>query len=137
MLRLQLTAATRIRLRHAFVDASEPDGSGGSGPRDPGAPRTQRLRQHRSRLRPGLPANLPIDAVWNGSRDDRDFATFPARTVELDDFLLLGTALSWTLAPGVDLFVRGKNLLDERYEEVLGFRRPGHALHAGSRLRAR
>jgi outer membrane cobalamin receptor len=36
----------------------------------------------------------------------------------------------------VDLFVRGENLLDEQFEEVLGYRGPGRALHAGIELRA-
>jgi vitamin B12 transporter len=134
-LRLQLTAATRIRLRHAFVDASEPDASGG---------RVREIRRPRhsgsvsiDHAFRSVPASLRIDAVWNGPRDDRDFATFPATVVELDDHLLVGAALSWSLAPGVDLFVRGENLLDEQFEEVLGYRGPGRALHAGIELRAR
>lgn len=134
-LRLQLTEETRIRLAHAFVDASEPDGAGGR-VREVRRPRHIGSVSVRHDFRQ-LPAILRIDAVWNGPRDDRDFATVPATTVELDDHLLLGAALSWSLTPGVDLFVRGENLLDEQYEEVLGYRGPGRALHAGVELRAR
>jgi vitamin B12 transporter len=64
---------------------------------------------------------------------DLDFATFPARRVTLDAYTLVSAALRVTLADRVELGLRGTNLLDETYEDLLGYRAPGRAwyVHLG------
>lgn len=133
MLRLTPDAATRLTLRYAFTDASEPDGSGGQ-------VREVRRPRHGGSLTlvrsfASLPLSARMDAVYVGDRADRDFATFPASNVTLGDYVLAGAALNWRLGGGATLFVRADNLLDARYEDVLGYRGPGRAVQLGFELR--
>ncbi len=80
------------------------------------------------------------DLRWTGSRSDRDFSAWPASPVELSAYSLLGMGVELSLfrpkggRPGLDLTLRGENLLDERYEGVFGFRGPGRAFLVGARM---
>jgi vitamin B12 transporter len=75
-----------------------------------------------------------------GARFDRDFTAWPAAPVELARYTLVGASAEITLLkpegsrPGLDLQLRGENLLDEDYQEVFGFRAPGRVILAGGRL---
>ena len=76
-----------------------------------------------------------------GARADRDFSTFPATPVELEAHTLVSGGARATLkgaaagGSGVELGVRVRNLLDERYEEAFGFRAPGRSLWVEARVR--
>ena len=75
-----------------------------------------------------------------GARDDRDFSTYPAERIELPSYLVLGVSFEVPLrASGgimpLDLTVRGDNLLNEAYEEVLGYRAAGRTVSVGVRMR--
>lgn len=72
-----------------------------------------------------------IGARWTGARDDLDFSTFPAERVALDAYLLVRASASWPVTDEVRVFGRVENLLDETYEEVLGFGTPGRAVYLG------
>jgi outer membrane cobalamin receptor len=39
--------------------------------------------------------------------------------------------------PGIELFARGSNLLNQSYQDVFGYRTEGRALFAGIRLAGR
>jgi vitamin B12 transporter len=75
-----------------------------------------------------------------GARADRDFATYPATRVTLPRYTLVSLEGSWSLdraagrRPGVEISVRGDNLLNRRYEEVVGFPAPGRAVYVGARV---
>lgn len=75
-----------------------------------------------------------------GERSDRDFAAFPATPVSLEAYRLLSAGVRWSVvepgggSPGVTLELRGENLLDETYQELLGFPGPGRGLYVGGRL---
>jgi vitamin B12 transporter len=69
-----------------------------------------------------------------GSRFDTDFDLFPAQRVRLGSYWLAGARLAYRLTPQLDLFVRGSNLFDERYQDVFGYRTEGRALFAGIRI---
>ncbi|MDA0328935.1 MAG: TonB-dependent receptor [Gemmatimonadetes bacterium] len=101
--------------------------------------------------RPADAGALHASAVWRevdvwarlavtGERSDRDFATFPATPVVLPRFGLLTLGGEWRLLAGVDgrprlsIQLRGENLLDADYEEVLGFWAPGRGLYLGGRV---
>jgi vitamin B12 transporter len=79
-----------------------------------------------------------VDVV--GRRDDRDFSTFPATRVVMPRYAIVGLGLAWTArsgaerGPEVELSLRGDNLLDDRYEEVIGFPALGRVLEAGARI---
>lgn len=78
-----------------------------------------------------------VDRV--GSRQDRDFSTFPAERVALEAYTAVSLGAEVTVlepagGPALTLTFRGENLLDEAFEEVVGFRAPGRAIYLGGRL---
>lgn len=75
---------------------------------------------------------LTLNVDHNGKQLDTDFATF--QTVELDSFTLIGANARFGVSDNVALTVRGANLLDETYQEVVGFSSPGRAVFAGVEL---
>ena len=83
---------------------------------------------------------LAADLQGVGERADRDFSTFPAERVDLDSYLLLGAGVQWTAraaeggSAGLRLGLRGRNLLDASYREVVGFAAPGRALEISAEL---
>jgi vitamin B12 transporter len=76
-----------------------------------------------------------LAAVYNGQMRDIAFATdFTPSTLTLDHYWLLRAAASYQLEPGVEIYGRVENVLDQRYEEVFGFATPGIGAYAGLRL---
>ena len=58
------------------------------------------------------------------------FSIHPSLTserVDIDAYTVVDLAASWKLTRSLELTGRISNLLDEEYEEVLGFVRPGRA----------
>ena len=82
--------------------------------------------------------NVNLAAIYNGTMRDEAFFAFPAigsARVSLDDYWLLRVAASYKLQPGVELFGRVENLLDQHYQEVFGYNAtPGIAAFAGIKL---
>jgi vitamin B12 transporter len=79
-------------------------------------------------------ANLGI--VYNGAMPDNAFlnaAPFIQRVL-LDDYWLVNAAVSYKLQPGVELFGRVENLLDQRYQEVFSFEAAPITAFAGIKL---
>jgi vitamin B12 transporter len=54
--------------------------------------------------------------------------------VALDEYWLVNVAASYELSPGVALYGRIQNALDEDYQEVFGFETAGVAAYAGLRF---
>jgi vitamin B12 transporter len=81
-------------------------------------------------------ANLRIVADYGGSSTDIFFPPFPAPSefVLLDSFWLLDLTASYDINRNTNIFVRANNLLDEEYEQVVGYRTPGRSAYAGIRL---
>ncbi|MCH9766139.1 MAG: TonB-dependent receptor, partial [Alphaproteobacteria bacterium] len=81
-------------------------------------------------------ANLNLAAVYNGEMFDKAFNsnTFTALPVKLDEFLLLTAAASYKVTPGVEVYGRVENLLDEDYTEVVGINTAPIAAYAGLRF---
>ncbi len=75
-----------------------------------------------------------------GSRDDRDFSTYPATRVRLsryEDLSCGGEVRLWdprAERPGLTLTLRGENLLGESYQEVFGFPAAGRSFLVGGRV---
>lgn len=67
-----------------------------------------------------------------GSQLDTDFATFS--DVTLDAFTLVGARAQYALSDTISLSLRGENLLDEDYQEIVSFASPGRAVYAGLSL---
>jgi vitamin B12 transporter len=82
-------------------------------------------------------ANINLNLNYNGIQDDIFFPPFPepSSIVELDDYLLIDLAGSWSLNRKIELYGRIRNLSDESYENVFGFATPGRTVMAGIRYR--
>ena len=81
-------------------------------------------------------ANVSLSAIYNGDMKDVAFDanSFDLHRVTLDDYWLLRLAGSYQVQPGVELYGRVENLLDEKYQEVFGFQTAGLAAYAGVRI---
>ena len=79
----------------------------------------------------GARARVHTRLGYEGSRDDRDFSTFPATPVEMPGYALWSVGGEWTMRPGVSVSLRGENLLGKRYQEAFGFGAPGRQVYLG------
>ncbi len=81
--------------------------------------------------------NLNLNLNYSGKQQDVFFSplTFTLDRVDIDAYTVLDFAASWKLTQSLELTGRVSNLLDEEYEEILGFVRPGRAVYAGLRGR--
>jgi vitamin B12 transporter len=80
--------------------------------------------------------NFNFAAIYNG--DMKDLVTdagFANLRTTLDDYWLLRATASYKLQPGMEVFGRVENLLDQHYQEVFGYNAtPGVAAFAGIKL---
>jgi len=81
---------------------------------------------------PTDPLSLTLSVDHNGSQLDTDFATF--QNVKLDSFTLVGANMRYNLNDNLALTLRGSNLLDEEYQEIVGFASPNRAVFGGFEL---
>ncbi|HKX57543.1 MAG TPA: TonB-dependent receptor, partial [Xanthomonadales bacterium] len=138
---LELTAAghwsDRLTLNasYTYLDASEVTITGES-------VREARRPEHMASLNANFHfadqrGNLNLNINYNGEQLDNYFPPpfYIQQQVELDGFTVVDIAGSWKLTDQLELTARVSNLLDEDYEEVLGFTRPGIAVYAGLRGR--
>ena len=71
-------------------------------------------------------AILGLGVRYNGEQqDDRFHSDYSRSRVTLDDFVLVNLTASFEAAPGLELFGRVENLLDQDYQEVFGYRNTG------------
>jgi len=80
--------------------------------------------------------NVNLAAIYNGAMQDlvTDAGFVDQRTI-LDSYWLIRIAASYKLQPGVEVFGRVENLLDQHYQEVFGYNAtPGIAAFAGIKL---
>ena len=76
--------------------------------------------------------NVRLSVV--GKQDDFDFSTFPRTRVGLDGHTSIGISVGYRINRRLRFFARADNLLDDDFEEVLGFAQPGIAGYAGIQL---
>ncbi len=75
---------------------------------------------------------VDLAARYNGSQKDTVFTpAFAQARRTLDDFWLVQASAAFEVLPGVTLFGRVENLLDETYEEAFGFRGSGLGVFVG------
>ncbi len=110
-----------MRASATFLDAEE------NGVRE--LRRPQFLASATATWTPIDPLSFTLSADHTGSQIDTDFATFSR--VELDAFTLVGLNIRYALNDVVTLSVRGENLLDEDYQEVVGYASQGRGGYAG------
>ena len=75
---------------------------------------------------------LGVFVEYTGDQLDTDFAVFSP--VTLDAFTLVSATARYDLTDQVHLTLRGDNLLDEDYQELVSYASPGRAVYAGLSL---
>ena len=77
-----------------------------------------------------------VSALYNGVMSDTAFRLpfFVNERVALHDYWLLNIAGSYKIQPGVELFARVENLLNEKYQEIYGYNTPGVGAFGGLKL---
>jgi vitamin B12 transporter len=60
-----------------------------------------------------------------------DPVTYLPKNVPLENYMLLNAKLSYDITPNVTAYVRGENLLNQKYETVLGYGTPGVSAYTG------
>jgi vitamin B12 transporter len=76
-------------------------------------------------------ASVNLSAQYVSGNIDNNFGTFPSVPVTLDPYWLVNVAAAYKVAPGVELFGRVENVLDQNYQEIFGFETAGIAAYAG------
>lgn len=126
--RAQLATGLTVGLAYTYLNAEESDG-------------TQEIRRppHSGRMDVNYTfdnerANINLATIYNGDMDDLAFSFTDTVVTTLDDFWLVNAAASYKLSPGVELYGRVENALNENYQEVFGFETAGVAAYAGLRF---
>jgi vitamin B12 transporter len=80
--------------------------------------------------------NFNVAVAYNGQMRDRpqDTATGSPVTVTLKDYTLVNLGAAYQLQPGVEVFGRVENLLNQKYQEIYGYNTPGTTAFAGMRF---
>lgn len=131
--RWNLTRQLTLGASYTYLDATDPDGA-------------EEIRRppHAGRLDANYVfasgrGNFNVAAIYNGDMKDLNFGPtnlgLTAETVTLQDYWLITAAASYEINPGVEIFGRVENALDENYQEVFGFETAGAAAYAGMRFK--
>ena len=127
------TVDERLRLgaNYAILDASEPAGVAAVQLRE-----IRRPKHSGALFADGASGALTYGAslAYVGRRTDTNFETFPAEEVRLGSYWLAGAQIGYAVTDNIEIFARGSNLFDARYQDVFGYRTEGRALFAGVRL---
>ncbi|HRD77944.1 MAG TPA: TonB-dependent receptor, partial [Hyphomicrobiaceae bacterium] len=117
--------AFMLGLSYTYLDATYPDGA-----------REIRRAPHSGRVDAGYlfdggRGSISVAAIYNGRMDDAAFRLpfFTTERVALSDYWLVTAGASYKLQPGLEIYGRVENLLDQRYQEVYGFNTPGIAAY--------
>jgi len=68
---------------------------------------------------------------YTGSRDDMDYAAWPAERVTLESYTVTNVTASYEIIPHARVYGRIENLFDRQYEEILTYGTPGRAVYVG------
>lgn len=135
ILDLHLGRSLLLGAAYTYTDATEKDVTGQS-------VREVRRPKHMASLSANYRfaaerGSLNLNLNYNGPQLDVFFSptTFTLDRVAIDAYTVLDLAVAWKLTASFELTGRVSNLLDEQYEEVLGFVRPGRGVFAGLRGR--
>lgn len=123
----------RLSANYAYLHATEPDAG--------------LQRQATELRRPKHSGSMTADGAigrWSyglsiayvGAHLDRN-DNFPYDIVRLNSYWLAGARVAYAVKPGIELFARGSNLFDSRYQDSAGYRTEGLGLFGGVRLAGR
>jgi vitamin B12 transporter len=123
----------RISANYAYLKATQPDALTGEQLTE-----TRRPKHSGSVALDGSsgPLTYAASLAYVGKHiDNRD--VFPFDRLSLGSYWLADARIAYAVRPGIELFARGSNLLDQRYQDVFTYRTEGRALYAGVRLAGR
>ena len=121
----------RFSANYAYLRATQPDAAESSQVREVRRPKNSgsiALNGDAGRLTYGA------SIAYVGARTDTNFDVFPAAPVTLHAYWLANGRVAYAVRPGLEVFVRGANLLNQRYEDVFGYRTEGRAAYVGFRI---
>ena len=129
------TSALTIGANYTYTDTEAKGSPAGFGLSE--GSRLLRRPRHKASLDihlafPNDRASLTLSGLYVGERADIDPVTFSITPA--DHYLVFNLAASYTTSTSVELFARIENLLDEEYEEVLGFGTAEFSTYGGVRL---
>lgn len=122
--------ALRLTASYAYLNATQPDSA-----TDGRLEELRRPKHSGSIAADGQAGRWSYGAslAYVGSHLDRE-EVFPFAVVRLKPYWLASARVAFAATPRIELFARGSNLLDERYEDSAGYRTEGRGLFAGIRL---
>ena len=126
------TDALRLTASYTYIDSTQPDASGIQ-------IREVRRPRHMAAVNVNYAfsarVNVNLNISYNGTQFDNFFPPFPqpAERRELSSYRLVSLTANMRLTEWLELFGRVENLLDEDYEDVLGFATPGIGAFVGVR----
>ena len=120
----------RVSANYAYLDATQPDPTTGRQLTE-----TRRAKHSGSIAIDGSANKFSYGAslAYVGRHvDNRD--VFPFDRLTLGSYWLADARIAYSMRPGLELFARGANLLDQHYQDVFNYRTEGRAIYAGLRL---
>ena len=120
----------RLSANYAYLRATQPDPVTGAQLTE-----TRRPKNSASVVVDGTAGRISYAAslAYVGKHlDNRDI--YPFDRLSLGSYWLADARVAYAVRPGVELFVRGANLLDQKYQDVFTYRTEGRGLFAGIRL---
>ena len=124
-----ITGQLRVSANYAYLKATQPDATGMQ------VTETRRPKHSGAIVLDGSAGSLSYGgsiAYVGDHLDNRD--TYPFDRLTLGSYWLADARIAYRLKPGVELFARGSNLLDQHYQDVFSYRTEGRGLFAGIRL---
>ena len=126
----KLSDRVRVSANYAYLKATQPDALTGEQLTE-----ARRPKHSGSATVDGSSGPLSYGAslAYVGKHiDNRD--VFPFDRLTLGSYWLSDARVAYTVRPGIELFARGSNLLDQKYQDVFTYRTEGRGLFAGIRL---
>jgi len=126
----QVREKLRLSANYAYLDATQPD--------DATLTEVHELRRPKhsgSLVLDGTswPLSYGASIAYVGKHfDQRD--TFPFDRVTLGSYWLADARVAYAIRPGIELFARMTNALNQRYQDVFGYRTETRGVYAGIRL---
>jgi len=123
----------RLSANYAYLHATEPDALN-----DRQLTELRRPKHSGSVAADGTAGRWTYGAsiTYTGSHLDRE-EVFPFGIVRLKSYWLADARVAYAVKPGVELFARGANLFDAKYQAVAGYRTEPRAGYLGIRLAGR
>ncbi len=79
-------------------------------------------------IKANVTAKAALDAVDTFYDPNPPYSSY---NVPLKDYVLLNAKFSYDIRPGLTAYIRGENLLNQKYETVLGYNTPGLSVYTG------